>query len=235
SKYAKYHAVRIVKALKAGEDPNASNPTREPEPAEEQAPLDPTDPDIQRINNPSLQPTVEDANESFQPSPAVSAPLASPDLRLNGQPTTAPPDVSPLEPSPGNSRHGSVGGGYFPAVPTFTSENQEPSLPTAPADDVDETMGGTTDVLDAQNFYSSTAPEPKLPAPPAANRFPPVNLSLPPPPAPMSFAAGNYRTDDEAVAAAEKHARWAISALNFEDVETAVKELRTALQSLGAS
>jgi len=47
--------------------------------------------------------------------------------------------------------------------------------------------------------------------------------------------AGNYRTDDEAVAAAEKHARWAISALNFEDVETAVKELRAALQSLGAS
>jgi vacuolar protein sorting-associated protein VTA1 len=34
--------------------------------------------------------------------------------------------------------------------------------------------------------------------------------------------------------AAQKHARWAISALNFEDVNTAVKELRLALQNLGA-
>jgi len=235
SKYAKYHAVRIVKALKAGEDPNATNPAREPEPAEDQASLDPTDPEVQRINNPSLQPTVEDVNESFQPSPAVSAPLASPALPPNGQPAAAPPDVSPLEPSPGNSRQGSVGGGYFPTVPTFTSEKQEPSLPTAPADDVDETMGGTSDGLDAQNFYNPTAPEPQLPAPPAANPFPPVTSSLPPPPAPMPIAPGSYRTDDAAVAAAEKHARWAISVLNFEDVETAVKELRTALQSLGAS
>ena len=44
-----------------------------------------------------------------------------------------------------------------------------------------------------------------------------------------------YRRDDEAVMAAQKHAKWAISALNFEDVDTAVKELRIALQSLGAS
>jgi vacuolar protein sorting-associated protein VTA1 len=34
---------------------------------------------------------------------------------------------------------------------------------------------------------------------------------------------------------AQKHAKWAISALNFEDVNTAVMELRRALQSLGAS
>jgi vacuolar protein sorting-associated protein VTA1 len=35
--------------------------------------------------------------------------------------------------------------------------------------------------------------------------------------------------------AAQKHAKWAISALHFEDVDTAVKELRIALRSLGAS
>jgi vacuolar protein sorting-associated protein VTA1 len=32
----------------------------------------------------------------------------------------------------------------------------------------------------------------------------------------------------------QKHARWAISALNFEDVNTAVKELKFALEALGA-
>jgi vacuolar protein sorting-associated protein VTA1 len=39
--------------------------------------------------------------------------------------------------------------------------------------------------------------------------------------------------DDEAIAKAQKHARWAISALNYEDIETAVKELREALGTLG--
>jgi vacuolar protein sorting-associated protein VTA1 len=46
---------------------------------------------------------------------------------------------------------------------------------------------------------------------------------------------GGYKTDDESVMAAQKHAKWAISALNFEDVPTAVKELRIALQNLGAA
>ena len=34
---------------------------------------------------------------------------------------------------------------------------------------------------------------------------------------------------------AQKHAKWAISALNFEDADTAVKELRIALRALGAN
>lgn len=40
--------------------------------------------------------------------------------------------------------------------------------------------------------------------------------------------------DEEAIAKAQKHARWAISALNYEDMPTAVKELREALKTLGA-
>jgi vacuolar protein sorting-associated protein VTA1 len=41
--------------------------------------------------------------------------------------------------------------------------------------------------------------------------------------------------DDVAIAKAQKHAKWAISALNFEDAETAIRELREALKTLGAS
>src|SRR5690606_42032545 len=40
--------------------------------------------------------------------------------------------------------------------------------------------------------------------------------------------------DTEAILKAQKHAKWAISALNFEDIPTAVKELREALKTLGA-
>ncbi|MCJ1289717.1 hypothetical protein MMC34_001250 [Xylographa carneopallida] len=49
------------------------------------------------------------------------------------------------------------------------------------------------------------------------------------------FAQQAYSTDEEAIMKAQKHARWAISALNFEDVNTAVKELRGALEALGAA
>ncbi|TGJ82058.1 hypothetical protein E0Z10_g6702 [Xylaria hypoxylon] len=49
-----------------------------------------------------------------------------------------------------------------------------------------------------------------------------------------SGPTGPYNYDDMAVTQAQKHAKWAISALNFEDVPTAVRELQAALATLGA-
>lgn len=37
----------------------------------------------------------------------------------------------------------------------------------------------------------------------------------------------------EDMAKAQKHARWAVSALDYEDVETAIKQFRLGLQMLG--
>ena len=55
-------------------------------------------------------------------------------------------------------------------------------------------------------------------------------------PAPRAAqAGGNLVADEAAMVLAQKHAKWAISALNFEDVGTAVGELRRALQALGAT
>jgi vacuolar protein sorting-associated protein VTA1 len=45
---------------------------------------------------------------------------------------------------------------------------------------------------------------------------------------------GGFTADHRDINQAQKHAKWAISALNFEDVPTAVKELRNALALLGA-
>lgn len=39
--------------------------------------------------------------------------------------------------------------------------------------------------------------------------------------------------DPEVLASAQKHAKWAISALNYEDVETARAELKKALELIG--
>lgn len=257
SKYAKFHAIRIAKAVKAGEDPNLSNPRTEPEPEQEPPPLDPQDPEVQSINNAaSLQPSVEDDPDSVMASPGFvnqgitpTGPPAMPRI----QPPSAPQpnvEVSPLEPSPQvNSRTNSVGGGYFPQVPTFTSEQSVPSLPTAPEIE----MGPAPDQnIDPASFYNAPPPVNNIPSaltpqpPPPVLPQPPTIISpvAPPMPAPLASSIptqaapvhqGPYRTDEEATINAQKHAKWAISALNFEDVNTAVKELRIALHSLGAT
>lgn len=262
SKFAKFHALRIAKALKAGEDPNLSNPVQEHPASPPPLALSPSDPDAQLLN--SLQPTVEEVSDhsrppSFQDTrpdvpPASRSPTAQP---FPQAPTQG--DVSPLEPSPDN--------GYFPTVPTFTADETAPSLPTAPSD-ADVVMGATS----PQDFYNtqpSASQAPQPPQPPQAPQVPHVpqappptrapshphmpkvqpapppqypSQPFPPQPPPQQMLQpepqrlpGNYIRDDEAVLAAQKHAKWAISALNFEDVDTAVSELRIALRALGAS
>ncbi|KAK7540786.1 Vta1 like-domain-containing protein [Phyllosticta citribraziliensis] len=265
SKYAKYHALRIAKALKAGEDPNLSNPVRSPSPTLEEAPpaLDPNDPEVQNINNgQSLQPTVEDAPPSFAPSPAPASDWPGPGEFAppgpsNSGPFPPPPqhDVSPLDSPSRKGSTTSVGGGYFPTVPTFTSANAVPSLPTAPEQpmDTDTPMGSAPSAppapadpvasqppaSDPQDFYRS-APAPVS----TTNHIPPAPSTAPSAPRDMpmggvtpsieSAGSGAYKNDDDSILNAQKHAKWAISALNFEDVPTAVKELQIALQSLGA-
>lgn len=84
--------------------------------------------------------------------------------------------------------------------------------------------------------------------PPSANVSRPVvpaptNVGTPSvaPTAPGGFSqvpqqvAVNFTADDAAMSQAQKHAKWAISALNFEDVPTAIRELRRALDTLGAA
>ena len=71
------------------------------------------------------------------------------------------------------------------------------------------------------------------PTPSDANFQPPLPSRHPTDP-PQSYSQTAYFSDEEAIMKAQKHAKWAISALNFEDVNTAVKELNIALDSLGA-
>ncbi|KAH8681816.1 Vta1 like-domain-containing protein [Xylariales sp. PMI_506] len=85
----------------------------------------------------------------------------------------------------------------------------------------------------AQNFYTQPPRQPTQPVVPAFSPPPTV-----PPPQTFSGApptAAVYNVDDMAMVQAQKHAKWAISALNFEDVPTAVRELRAALASLGSN
>lgn len=239
-KFAKHHAVRILKAIKAGEDPNASNPVMEEDTEMADAALDPNDPEVQAINGTKSvyeQPSVVDeVNEYVHPAPESSE---APTHTAN-HPTVPshPPDADP---------------GYFPQVspssPTMSpapiSPLDQPSAPAASTKPPPRNLSPPPAVLDPTRDFYQTPTQPPVaaasqPKAPLAAPFqtPQVAASIPPTPATPAAPAhqhGPFRTDDAAVTAAQKHAKWAISALNFEDVPTAVKELREALRSLNAA
>lgn len=329
-KFAKFHALRIVKALKAGEDPNLSNPKQEPEAEQTPPALDPNDPEIQALNGSSTrnrQPSVAEVpdeadtmqanlarqssmDESIHPSRAPSAP--PPSEAKTAQPTSRgvsplPQDaasfytgnqaeVSPVSPD----RKSSIGGNYFPRMPSPGSGgsqgNVQPTLPSAP-DSLDSYLNLPSAPPDeagglVRPNLPTTPSEPKLPPPPTTFAQPqptapktpldsfqapvtpaqppvrsipptappalfqqqntpqmlqqpppnmPMQSHLPPPQtnilsAPPAQPPGNVNVevDEESMMRAQKHARWAISALNFEDVPTAIRELQLALHTLGA-
>lgn len=256
-RYAKWNAVRIVKAIKEGKDPNESNPVAEPEPEPEGPALDPNDPEVLALGGGHQHPpapTVQDVDEhedetshlaaqshfsrSLHPSVQPSA-SHTPDIpSAPSQPPKAdsPYEVSPIEPSPQASvrgRNNSVGGGYFPSVP----QDEEPVSPPSAAADVPAHLPPAA----PSSTTTAGSPPPQYHA--AAFDAPAISTVSAPVPAPLPAQYGhqsqgdahrNFVPDDVAIAKAQKHARWAISALNFEDSETAIKELRAALQTLGA-
>lgn len=320
-KFAKYHAVRIARAIKAGEDPNLSNPAVEPLSIPE-APYVPSgiseNLDVQGIENAenisraSRQPTVEevpDGHDQFEPYIAPGPPKdqslhpSGDDSQSHSQDQDArsgreglPPKntedyytqlPTAETPPPWTTQNQSDGRDYFPEVAPFGNVNTaslpeipsgEPNYPPRSSQHLTPTEARTPP-RNSSSFYPqhSNRPQPR-----SLESFPPPQMDEPPtleqPPAPeptyvpQPFNAPrhpsarppqptvpptgtssqnyvtsslptiaqpqvpnqtNFVTDEEAIMTAQKHARWAISALNFEDVKTAVKELKGALDALG--
>lgn len=315
-KYAKYHALRIAKAIKAGEDPNMTNPAPRPDPIEASSlnshDIDPSPLEGRSPPAAAYQPTVEEVSDEHnsprtyeaqdsaaaQPQYPSRAPPVSPrpDQVAFAPPETAPtinetenyyysppaPDVSPLQ-SPDRGRNGSIGGGYFPRTPdaggqaSMTNGHPDgldlsaspglpdtsfiphpnalsPSAPPAPSaqsfrsfpppgigQDTMSTSANPAVPLDSQRASIASAQPSRFPQPPPPFGMPQPSITPMHQATPTSFPASGQQShtsnvviDEEALAKAQKHARWAISALNFEDVNTAIKELRGALESLGA-
>jgi len=332
-KFGKFHALRIAKALKNGEDPNLTNPTPEPTLESIAPPLDPNDPEVMALNGnapnhrqPSVieVPDVTDSvqaglapqsllNESIHPSRASSVPPPGEETVFTNTSTAVSPmpkdteafysnqpkGISPISPD----RKSSTGGNYFPQMPSSAGDETQPDtsltlpsapetfasqpfdLPPAPTDNATDTSGPDLPLppttfampqptvpktaLDSfmpppiigQSPFSSippvipqVAPQPHhvpqshASQPPLANTYSPVptpsNSSaraafVPPPaalpqPASLTTPHTNVVVDEAAMLKAQKHAKWAISALNFEDVPTAIREFQAALQTLGA-
>ncbi|KAK2798460.1 hypothetical protein FQN51_007723 [Onygenales sp. PD_10] len=291
-KFAKYHALRIAKALKAGEDPNLSNPSMEEDAKmEDGPPLDPNDPEVQALHNPGpeqdagqqrpRQPSVEDVPDDFDSVQRRLAQQSSLDESLHPSRSSSVPPPRPQEsdhataasstglPSPPTYPAGMMDlGPNHPHRPSRIVHGLVPDLPAAPSDfpspassnqDIPSTNIGTfsdrmhtlstfqsfpapsshppTDVHGQRSTPSPTGTErnhsnlgPPTTAPPTSIQptKPIHGISSYPNPTP------NQGVDEDAIATAQKHARWAVSALNFDDVNTAIKELRNALEILGA-
>ena len=216
---------------------------------------------LDRSLHPSAQPSARASpglQDKFEPYPRDGFPYNA----------ATEHDVSPIEPADierldKRDRNSSIGGGYFPEVPTFTSDAQPPTLGTAPVPHLPGDIS-PPDLLDLprqpgpsaprqsdsflppklddeasrqpHNFYRPQPPPPQQPisyqAPTPSYAPPPTAM---PNPAQSSKKQSGFVADDMAVAKAQKHARFAISALTFDDPDTAVKELRAALQTLGAN
>ncbi|KAI1768137.1 DUF605-domain-containing protein [Hypoxylon sp. FL1150] len=195
---------------------------------------------------------------SSAPAPDQVSPIAPPEpptREPGGYFPDAPstPDTLDLPSTTSMPPPGSTTYGQIDALPTIPSPSSHepgtaPSAPFPPPT--------------PQDFYRSTPPPPTIaPTPPAIPpqqrqtlhpEFPfnldahsnPSRVVPGVTPLPSAYqqyggnsngpaGSGAFNTDDVAIVQAQKHAKWAISALNFEDVPTAVRELQAALARLG--
>ncbi|KAH6619361.1 Vta1 like-domain-containing protein [Chaetomium sp. MPI-SDFR-AT-0129] len=198
------------------------------------------------------------------PAPAEPSPVSDPGFQLPGVPTNlsqpaAPsgyfgPDASITPPSnlPSAPTSWSTSPQHPSAPPVTWSPPaaspssasgfyQQPSQPAAPPT-APPTFAASPPATAATAPLPTSPPTdshrviPTASAPAVPNALPPMGLAPPSGYAPVGAQpSGAFTTDEAAIVGAQKHAKWAISALNFEDVPTAVRELRRALELLTAT
>lgn len=115
--------------------------------------------------------------------------------------------------------------GWPPSQPPFQPPTAPSGMPPtfAPSPRTTAAVASPPVRPPTDSYYTNVPPTTHTARPVA----PPVAL-------PTAYGQAPATVDEAAMVAAQKHAKWAISALNFEDVNTAVRELRKALEMLGA-
>ena len=197
----------------------------------EVSPLAPESTDQSEVNGDGYFPAVpgsngivanaQPANIGSHPAVILPDPSSLPPPGASGFHTSRPPTTDSLHsfppPSVGKSDpdvKSPAPIATYPSPPPSASNPSKNSQPPAPSRQMPQ-----------------TPIQPPFPTPVAPVKHTAPSLPVVPPP---DASHAVYSTDEEAVTKAQKHARWAISALNFEDVNTAVQELNRALESLGA-
>ncbi|KAA8896131.1 Vta1 like-domain-containing protein [Sphaerosporella brunnea] len=219
--YAKFHAARILKAVKEGKEINPPPAEATPSPAmrpqatvedvpdggEPLRPLDQKPPrEYASPSLPDVPPAVPDQqHEYFMPvsevrepeAPPLTAPSmgVAPDLHTHLPPPASPPPTA-----------------FPPSPPAF----QQPIAPPP-----------------VSNFQSTPPPMSHFQPTPAFHPTPVFHPTPTAPPLQQYSQPPTQEISEENINKAQKYAKWAISALDYEDVDNAILQLRSALAALG--
>ncbi|ORZ16512.1 Vta1 like-domain-containing protein [Absidia repens] len=246
-KYAKWKAADIVKAIREGRVPTHGAPgERHDENSEEDTtPTQPTDSstsiDDHDIDNAFLQPRPLPPAISDFPSPPsnFTAPLASssPNKPANGMGNNIPsPRVvaaSPLS-SHSVSRPSSAASSHeqpnVDATSSIPSDNANASAPSSPPHLPQSPHRKASSSYPYDSADTSAPSSPSLlpqSSPSLLHHESSTSPSSQPPTQAIPIAGPNE------IAAAQKNAKWAISALHYDDIKTARTQLLDALNDLG--
>jgi vacuolar protein sorting-associated protein VTA1 len=281
TRYAKWRAAEISKALREGRQPTPAPASAEPEPAE--TALDsvsaPPEPFTGLIDAPA--PSVHFSHELEEPHSISAMPLVSTSFGEEDTPLEIPPASAPAPINASDVQAQHIALSVSPSPPSSASmplphqvdakAPTEAALPSialydSPADMVQGQEQDYLTSIDAVSMTQSptlaqhpsspthlvpqdsppTAPylaggpyasAPPLPPPPSAPYTPYIQIPRqplpPPPPPPPPETSAPPELTPGLIAKTQKHCRFAISALDYEDVEQARKELRAALAILG--
>lgn len=160
---------------------------------------------------------------------------------------TPPPPARPMSQAPPPSlpqiHTSDASNEYSPQVPIV----HEPSAPSLSPSTMGAANTGFPE-MHTQHPLNTHYPPPALGAAPLIppqgynyNNQPasyyshsPAPAQQPPIPTPSQQVMKRHEPNEEDILRAQKHAKWAISALDYEDIDTAINEFRKGLQRLGA-
>lgn len=210
-KYAKFHAARILKSLKNGEDPNEYEPPK-PKATNDD---DEVEDSIKKLENQLAAEGVEDTTES-EPKAVDNVALGKDEDDISH---SLKDDFALVE-QPSNSSP-------TPIFPTVSSDLLR--LPASTSVSPPSTIPPPATKPEVPP--SSISKSPIVPATPApAKTTLPVQVQRHEPLSKESIH--DILEESEVISKAQKHAKYAISALNYEDKTTAIEELRQALSLL---
>lgn len=180
------------------------------------------DEDVVEIHESAHSPSSSDSSKKVHFTPSVVGGLTPSTLHPND------PTVSPSHPPYDPMTSSGLPPGFIPSAPSFEQNDPSTQLSFPPGF--------------VPSPHSPMTPLPPPPVIPSTGHFPTAPLpilSYPspqvayPPPAAATVTTTPEELSSATITKIQKHCRFAISALDYEDAEQARKELRTALQLLG--
>ncbi|KAI9312763.1 hypothetical protein BX666DRAFT_1865814 [Dichotomocladium elegans] len=162
-------------------------------------------------------------------APGESEAAACGDDFPEDMPTQPPSSISEFPSPPSNFTASTNSMSSTPAAdpsqPTFSHPPQTPATPSTPPNPPTTASPPVTPSQSASRSVAPVAHPPTYYQPPATT--PVVTLSNTTPSQPATII------DPEAITSSQKHAKWAISALNYDDIKSARTNLLAALNDLG--